>query len=246
MCDTARVIDTLLKVETPVGAAWHRYNDDGYGEHQDGSPFDGTGIGRAWPLLTAERGHYELAAGRDTIATQLLSALESFANESGFISEQVWDAPDIPKRELYFGQPSGSAMPLVWAHAEHLKLRRSLRDGRIFDLPPQTVQRYLKEKTVSPRLLWRFNHKLRSLPPGKMLRIETMAAALIHWTADDWKTRHDQNTRDTGLDIQLADLPTRMLPEGAQIKFTFFWIEAKRWEGADYTVTISKPLRGNK
>ncbi len=27
-------------------------------------PFDGTGIGRAWPLLTGERAHYELAAGR--------------------------------------------------------------------------------------------------------------------------------------------------------------------------------------
>ena len=26
-------------------------------------------------------------------------------------------------------------MPLVWAHAEHLKLQRSLRDGRLFDCP---------------------------------------------------------------------------------------------------------------
>lgn len=135
-------------------------------------------------------------------------------------------------------------MPLVWAHAEYLKLRRSLRDGRIFDLPPQTVQRYLKEKTVSPRLLWRFNHKLRSMPPGKLLRIETMAAAVIHWTADDWKTCHDQKTHDTGLDIQLADLPTKPLPEGTQIKFTFFWNEAQRWEGVNYLVTVSKPLKG--
>jgi glucoamylase len=41
--DTAKVIDALLKIETPSGSAWHRYNDDGYGEHQDGSAFDGTG-----------------------------------------------------------------------------------------------------------------------------------------------------------------------------------------------------------
>jgi glucoamylase len=244
ICDTAKVIDALLKVETPAGSTWHRYNNDGYGEHKDGSPFDGTGIGRAWPLLTGERAHCELAAGRGEVAKQLLSAMESFANESGFISEQVWDAPDIAKRDLYLGRPSGSAMPLVWAHAEYLKLRRSLRDGRIFDLPPQTVQRYLKEKTVSPRLLWRFNHKLCSMPPGKMLRIEAMAAAVIHWTADDWKTCHDQKTHDTGLDIQLADLPTQALPEGTQIKFTFFWNEAQRWEGADYSVTVTKPLKG--
>jgi glucoamylase len=26
-------------------------------------------------------------------------------------------------------------MPLVWAHAEYVKLARSLRDGRVFDTP---------------------------------------------------------------------------------------------------------------
>ena len=37
------------------------------------------------------------------------------------------------------------------------------------------MKRYLIDKTVSPRLTWRFNHKLRSLPPGNILRIELMA-----------------------------------------------------------------------
>ncbi|HYQ80545.1 MAG TPA: glycoside hydrolase family 15 protein, partial [Anaeromyxobacteraceae bacterium] len=46
MRDTVRVIDSLLRVETPAGPCWHRYNGDGYGEHPDGSPFDGTGVGR--------------------------------------------------------------------------------------------------------------------------------------------------------------------------------------------------------
>jgi hypothetical protein len=50
---------------TATGPVWHRYNGDGYGEHADGREFDGTGIGRAWPLLTGERGHYELLAGND-------------------------------------------------------------------------------------------------------------------------------------------------------------------------------------
>ena len=62
--DTVKTIDALLRVQTPHGPAWHRYNGDGYGEHENGDAFDGTGIGRAWPLLTGERGHYELAAGR--------------------------------------------------------------------------------------------------------------------------------------------------------------------------------------
>ncbi len=236
---TAKVIDALLKVETPNGPTWHRYNDDGYGEHEDGSPFDGTGIGRGWPLLTGERAHYELAAGHEALARKLLSAMEIFANESGLISEQVWDSPDIPERELHCGRPSGSAMPLVWAHAEYLTLRRSLRDGRLFDQPRQTVQPYLKEKTVSPRLTWRFNHKLRSLPPGKILRIKLLASAVIHWTADDWTTCQDMKTHDAGLGIHIVDLPTQSLFEGAQLKFTLYWPGAGNWEGKDFMVRFA-------
>jgi glucoamylase len=164
--------------------------------------------------------------------------LESFANEAGLISEQVWDSPDIPERDLHFGRPSGSAMPLVWAHAEYLKLRRSLLDGRAFDLPPQTVKRYLTAKTVSPRMVWRFNHKIRSMPPGKLLRIETLAPAVIHWSADDWSTVQDARSLDAGLGIHLADLLTKALPEGKQIKFTFYWPEAGHWEGRNFIVQV--------
>ena len=114
--NTLKVIDALLKVDTPRGPAWHRYNGDTYGEKADGSPFEPTtrGIGRAWPLLTGERAHYELAAGRRDQAIRLLHAMESLAGDGGMIPEQVWDAADIPERGLYAGRPSGSAMPLVW------------------------------------------------------------------------------------------------------------------------------------
>jgi glucoamylase len=236
--DTVKVIDATLKVETPSGAAWHRYNFDGYGEHEDGAPFNGTGIGRIWPLLTGERAHYELAAGRIENAHRLAAAMEAFANESGLIPEQVWDSPDLPDRDLYFGRPSGSAMPLAWAHAEYLKLRRSLRDGRVFDMPPQPMQRYQTEKTVSPRLIWRFNHKIRSLPGGKILRIETLAPAVVHWTADDWRTVQDTVTRDVGLGIHIADLMTQALPEAERIRFTFYWPDAGHWENADFAVRV--------
>jgi len=238
MRGTEKVIDALLKVETPSGVTWHRYNDDGYGEHKDGSPFDGTGIGRGWPLLTGERGHYELAAGRNENAKRLLAAMEGFANESGLISEQVWDSTDIPRRELQIGRPSGSAMPLVWAHSEYLKLRRSLGDGRVFDMPPQTVKRYLTEKTVSPRMVWRFNNKIRWIPAGKILRIETLAPAVVHWSDDDWKTIQDITAQDAGLGIYVADLSTKSLPEGKQVKFTLFWPDANHWQGMDFVVHV--------
>jgi glucoamylase len=236
---TVKVVDALLKVETPCGPAWHRYNGDGYGEHEDGSPFDGIGMGRAWPLLTGQRAHYELAAGRREEATRLLRALEAFAGEGGMLPEQVWDAPDVPEHELFFGRPTGSAMPLVWAHAEYLKLRRSLHDGQMFDTPPQPVQRYQVDRIGSPHAIWRFNHKLRTMPAGKTLRVETSASARVHWSADGRQAAHSVETHDTGLGMHIADLPTRELPAGTTLALTFYWPEADQWEGVDFTVKIS-------
>jgi len=236
--DTVRVIDALLRVELPAGPSWHRYNGDGYGEHEDGSPFDGTGIGRAWPLLTGERAHLALALGDRAEAERLLGTMERLAGDGGLLPEQSWDSPDIPDRELYFGRPAGSAMPLVWAHAEYLKLARGLADGRVFDTPPQTVERYLKRDTHSTLVHWRFNHKTRELERGRTLRVETLAPATIHWSTDGWRTVRDTATRDSGLGVYLADLPTAALPAGSEIRFTFYWPDADRWEGADFSVKI--------
>ena len=99
--------------------------------------------------MAGERAHYELAAGHVDEATRLLHVLEASAGTGKLLPEQIWDTHDIPEKELFFGKPSGSAMPLVWAHAEYVKLLRSLSDGRIFDMPPQTAQRYIKNKTES-------------------------------------------------------------------------------------------------
>jgi len=217
--DTLKVIDALLKFETPAGPAWYRYNDDGYGEHADGSPYDGTGIGRPWPLLVGERAHYELAAGHLETAAQLLQTLEAFANPGGMLPEQIWDSADIPERELKLGQPSGSAMPLVWAHAEYIKLCRSLRDGRVFDMPPQPFQRYLQAGISAQYALWKFSHKRRTIPSRVDLRLGLKAPAVVHWWIEGQTGIGKTETSATKLDFQIADLPTRQLPSGTQIKF---------------------------
>ena len=238
--NTIRVVDALLRVHLPQGNCWYRYNGDGYGEHKDGSPFDGSGIGRPWPLLSGERAHYELAAGHAKEAEALLTLMEnSTTGQSRLLPEQVWDADDIPALELFRGQPSGSACPLVWAHSEYVKLRRSLRDGKIFDQPPQTVQRYQLEKRVQQVLEWRLNNKCRSLPRNKKLRVVLLNPALVHWSIDGWTTSADTNTRDTGLGICTLDLPTASLPAGSEIVFTFYWPQENRWEGKDYSVMVA-------
>jgi glucoamylase len=238
IASTVKVIDAMLRVETPRGPVWHRYQGDGYGEHADGHPFDGTGVGRAWPLLTGERAHYELAAGRPDAAERLAKVMEALAGESGLLPEQVWDSADIPDHELFIGHPSGSAMPLVWAHAEYVKLRRSLSDGTTFDRPPQTVQRYLIEKTPSARISWRFNNKLRSMPAGKILRIETLTPAVVHWSADSWRTVCDSPTRDTTLGVHVADLETGRLVIGDRVDLTFYWPHEDRWENTDFVICV--------
>lgn len=237
--NTLRAIDALLSVELPQGPCWYRYNGDGYGEHKDGSPFDGTGIGRPWPLLAGERAHYALAGGHRDEAEALLTVMEnSTIGQSRAIPEQVWDAADIPSLELFRGKPSGSACPLVWAHSEYIKLRRSIRDNRVFDQPPQTVQRYLVEKRKRPHYGWRFNNKVRSIPRHQTLRIGLLAPALVHWSTDGWKTENDTQTHDSGLGFYTLNLPTASLPIGGQVVFTFYWAIENRWEGKDYTVTI--------
>ncbi len=238
--NTVKVIDGAVRVETPRGPGWHRYSHDGYGEHADGAPFDGAGIGRIWPLLTGERAHYELAAGRRDEAERLLHAMERLAGDSGLLPEQVWDTDDIPERELHFGRPSGSAMPLVWAHAEYVKLRRSLHDGAVFDRPAGAYERYVVKKTGSPFAFWRFTQQRRALAAGKVLRLEVEAAAVVRWSADGWKSTRETPTRDTGLGMYVADLPTKDLAPGAEVVFTFHWTEADHWEGTNFRVAVQR------
>jgi glucoamylase len=237
--NSVRVIDALLSVQLPQGTCWHRYNGDGYGEHEDGTAFDGNGIGRLWPLLAGERAHYELAAGNRSGAEALLAVMEgSTSGQSRLLPEQVWDGADIPSMELFRGKPTGSACPLVWAHSEYIKLRRSLRDGKIFDQSPQTVQRYQVEKPTRQIFGWRFNNKTRTVPRNKTLRLVLLNPALVHWSLDGWKTSVDTQTLDTGLGTYVLDLPTASLPAGAQVAFTFYWPQESRWEGTNYSVLV--------
>ena len=237
--NTLKIVDNTLRIDTPFGPVWRRYDGDQYGEHADGNAFDGRGIGRAWPLLTGERAHYEIAAGRAERAATLARVLEAIAGENGLLPEQVWDSSDIPARELYIGRPAGSAMPLVWAHAEYLKVCRSLEDGMVFDQPPQTVRRYLIEKVSSTRTSWRFNDQIRTLPRRGLLRVETQAPAVVHWSADGWRNVHQTPTADTTLGTHVADLDTESIADGERLELTFFWPEAQRWEGTNFAVAIA-------
>jgi glucoamylase len=132
-------------------------------------------------------------------------------------------------------------MPLVWAHAEYLKLVRSIHEGRVFDMPPYAYQRYVEERTTSSLTPWRFNHRTRTMPSGHVLRVEVLAPATVHWSTDGWRTASDTPTRDTGFGIHYVDL--RPAP-GQTVVFTFRWTEGDRWEGTDFEVVGEVDGRG--
>jgi glucoamylase len=236
---TVKVIDRVLRVDLPYGPGWRRYNGDGYGEHDDGSPYDGTGVGRPWPLLAGERAHYELAAGRRAEAEKLLAAMEAGSSPGKLLPEQVWDGAPMPELELFPGKPTGSAMPLVWAHGEHIKLLRSLADGAVFDRPPQPVRRYLREKRTARCRPWRPDWRTSTVPIGRALRLDFPEPSQVHWSIDGWQTRWDVRTRDTGIGIHTAELATDGLVPGHVIVFTWMNLASGEWIGQDHSVVVS-------
>ena len=236
--DSLAVIDRLLKRDLPQGPCWRRYNHDGYGQKEDGSAFDGTGVGRAWPILTGERGHYKLAAGGDP--RPFIAAMEQFANSGGMISEQLWDAEDVGGMRR--GLPTGAAMPLCWSHAEYVSLVRSAHDGVCFDRVEPAFLRYVADPVASRHEIWSFRHPLRRMPPGKILRLILVADATIVWSANAWASTNTADaTPISALDVWFADLPTEGSPEGSVIEFTFFWNADQRWEGRNYSVAVRGP-----
>lgn len=236
--DSVKVVDHVLKVETPKGPCWLRYNHDGYGQQADGGPFNGHGEGGAWPLLLGERAHYELAAGREIGG--LIAAYERFASKGGMLPEQIWVG--APMRGMECGCPAGSAMPLVWAHAEYLKLLRSAFDGEVFDRIPPVERRYARGRAQATVEVFKMRRPAKSVKAGRALRIISAQPFRVIWTADDWKTNATIEATALGYAGSFADLPTTAGQTG-QLSFTLYWIDENRWEGRNFDVAIEDDER---
>ncbi|WP_163830851.1 glycoside hydrolase family 15 protein [Spartinivicinus ruber] len=135
--DTLIEYDKLLQVRTPRGLGYYRYSHDGYGETLAGKDYTGEGKGRLWPLLTGERGHYELAKGNNV--DTYIRSMENFANEGRMLPEQVWDQYTGPYK---MGKGTGGATPLAWSHAEYIKLLASKQANQPLDTISSVVDRY--------------------------------------------------------------------------------------------------------
>ncbi len=151
------VVDATIETTTASGPGWHRYNGDGYGDDgKTGRPWPTTnaGIGHVWPLLTEERGEYEVAAGNTSAAVPLLNTMRLFGSGVGMIPEQDWELPNLAaspygtdptQASIGFinGKPAGSAAPLTWSVAVFPRLLLDIVANKPLERPADTYNRYV-------------------------------------------------------------------------------------------------------
>jgi len=138
------VVDATIKVATPNGDMFHRYNFDGYGENFGdctGFPIDHAGTGGLWPLLDGERGEYELANGNTAQAVDRLKTMANAANAGFMIPEQVF-ADASASCGFSLGQGTGSATPLAWSMAQFVRLAQSIDADKPVETPAVVAKRY--------------------------------------------------------------------------------------------------------
>jgi glucoamylase len=117
---TLKAVDATVRHDLGSLPLFGRYPNDGYGERfAGGSP---PGSGHSWPLLTGERGVYTVLAGGD--ASGYAAGMTAMAGSEELLPEQVLEAT---------AAPTGSARPLVWAHAEFIILERAVLTGVVAD-----------------------------------------------------------------------------------------------------------------
>lgn len=241
--DSLKVVDKILKRNLPQGPCWLRYNWDGYGDRADGGPFLGWGQGRPWPLLAGERAHYELAAGKDI--SSLIQTYEKFATSGQMLPEQVWDEPNRPGLGLRFGQPGGSAVPLVWAHAEYLKLLRSALDGRVFDRVDPVYERYCQpqgRKSLRRNLeIYTRRRPIQKVTAGDTLRILDEDRFEVVWSIDGWKSTRHTASRGMASAGFSADVEIPANAQAGELSWTLQWTEKGRWLGYNVQVKIESP-----
>jgi glucoamylase len=151
------VVDATIGTTTTSGAGWHRYNGDGYGDRgTDGRPWPptGQGTGHLWPLLTEERGEYNVSAGQTSAAVTLLNTMRNFGSGVGLIPEQDWELPDLAASPFgtdptvasigfQNGHPAGSAAPLTWSAGVYVRLMRDITTNKLLEQPTDTFNRYV-------------------------------------------------------------------------------------------------------
>ena len=234
--DSLRVVDAVLKVDTPFGPCWRRYNHDGYGQRKRWRALPGLGI-RA-RLAAADRGARALrAGGRRAMCGRLSGRWRASPLRPNCCPSKSGRCRTCPRPTCISDVPPEAPCLWLWAHAEYIKLVRSAADGQVFDLISEVADRYRNRRTAPPLEIWKFNRQVRSLPAGGTLRIQAASPFRLHWTCDEWKQAHDTDSTPIGTGHEYVDIRVPAAQK-APVRFTFFWTTAEHWEGRDFQVGV--------
>ena len=99
----------LVEHSADGGIIYRRYTGDRYGHNY---------VGGFWPVLAGERAEYYLAAKSHDMFRKQVRLIESCTLPSGVMPEQVTSVNESGQNRF----SDGVASPLVWSHAEYLKV----------------------------------------------------------------------------------------------------------------------------
>lgn len=247
MADSARLVDVMLGRDVGTGTAYHRYNYDGYGEQVDGANYAGVGVGRLWPLLAGERGHFSVLAGGD--GQQELTSMLAMRSDTGLIPEQVWDQPPlqprggVPSRPLLTGAPTLSATPLVWGHSELIKLVATRSTGRPIERLDVVAARYAAPSQPTTTY-WRTTAPVHHLRPGCDLVVEDLEPFTLHFGHDGWTDVTDRESTPQPFEMHAVRLSTAETSGWQSLQFRRRY--ADRWDPfGDQSVRAALAPPGN-
>ena len=241
--DTLAIVEAMLGAVTPSGRAYHRYDIDGYGEWLDGTgwPVRKFGIGRPWPLLAGERGHLDVLSGGN--ASAQLQAMLAMRGRGGLLPEQIWDAGQLPWQNLRPGQPTGSAMPLAWAHSELIKLAFAVAAKRPVELLTLVSDRYHAAVPASQTWFWRDGTPVVALPAGRTLVVAGPGSFTLHYGFNNWDpvTITERDAQALGLGLFGVTLTPADLGGRASLQFVRRYPDGS-WEPASrHDVALGAP-----
>jgi glucoamylase len=138
---------------------------------------------------------------------------------------------------MCLGRPTTAAMPLMWAHAEYIKLLRTVKDGRVFDFVPEVAEHFRNATARKKLEVWKPCRRVRSVKPGSTLRIQAPEEFRLRWSSDEWRTSNESDSMAIALASSFLDIPVGR-DQRAPIRFKFLRAKDARWAESDYEVAI--------
>jgi glucoamylase len=163
------------------------------------------------------------------------------ASKGGLLPEQVWDTEAIEARGLEPGRPSGSAMPLLWAHAEFLKLVIAQESRRPVEMLQRVEKRYGgSTKHAGAVWHWRDEVPVWYLQAGKSLCVEARCPFVLHFGFDDWQEIQERDAQQQPFGMWSVLLSGQEIARYGHLDFTRRYDSG--WEGLDHQVSLGQQL----